>query len=120
MRKNLFKWSLIFAVALTFTACKDEVDPVWEPTDTVWSSDGAFVVGSGSNYSGIDGDLTYFDYATSKTTLKAFQGANGKSLGSNPNAGICYGSKVYRSLLRSRLPISSVRRRASSPVSFSP
>lgn len=95
MRKNLFKWSLIVALALTFTACKDENDPVWEPTDTVWSSDGAFVVGSGSNYNGIDGDLTYFDYATSKTTLKAFQGANGKSLGSNPNAGICYGSKVY-------------------------
>lgn len=95
MRKNLFKLSLIFAVALSFTACRDEVDPVLKPTDAVWSSNGAFVVGSGSNYSGIDGDLTYFDYATSKATLKAFQGANGKSLGSNPNAGICYGSKVY-------------------------
>ena len=95
MRKNLFKWSLIFAVALSFAACKDNGDPVSEPTDEISSSNGAFVVGSGSNYSGIDGDLTFFDYISGKATLKAFQRANGKSLGSNPNAGICYGSKIY-------------------------
>lgn len=96
MKKNLFKLSLIFAVALTFTACSnDDDEPAPVPTDVVASSNGVFVVGSGNNNNGIDGDLTYFDYATSKATLKAFQGANGKSLGSNPNAGICYGSKAY-------------------------
>ncbi len=95
MRKNIIKLSLVGIVALSLTACKDEPDHVWTPTDVVSTSDGLFVVGSGSNYSGIDGDLTYYDYASKKETLKAFQGVNGKSLGANPNAGITYGSKVY-------------------------
>ncbi len=93
MRKNIIKLSLACVVALSITAC-DPVE-IWRPTDEVSTSNGLFVVGSGANYSGIDGDLTYYDYNTKKATLKAFQTANGKSLGTNPNAGITYGSKVY-------------------------
>lgn len=95
MRKNIFRLSLACVVALSLMACKDEPDHVWTPTDVVSTSDGLFVVGSGAIYSGIDGDLTYYDYGSKKATLKAFQGVNGKSLGANPNAGITYGSKVY-------------------------
>lgn len=95
MRKNIIKLGLACVVALSFTACGDDQVQVWCPTDEVSTSNGLFVVGSGSNYSGINGDLTYYDYNTKKATLKAFQGANGKSLGANPNAGITYGGKVY-------------------------
>ena len=93
--RNIFKLSLVGVVALSLTACKDEPDHVWTPTDVMSTSNGLFVVGSGANYSGIDGDLTYYDYGSKKSTLKAFQGVNGKSLGTNPNSGITYGSKVY-------------------------
>lgn len=95
MRKNIIKLSLACVVALSFTACGDDPVQIWRPTDEVSTSNGLFVVGSGANYSGINGDLTYYDYNTKKATLKAFQTANGKSLGVNPNAGITYGSKVY-------------------------
>ncbi len=95
MRKNLFKLSLVCVVALSFTACKDEPNHVPTSTDVVSTSNGLFVVGSGSNYSGIDGDLTYYDYTSKKETLNAFKAANGRTLGTNPNAGITYGSKVY-------------------------
>lgn len=95
MRKNIIKLSLACVVALSFTACGDDPVQIWRPTDEVSTSNGLFVVGSGANSSGINGDLTYYDYNTKKATLKAFQTANGKSLGVNPNAGITYGSKVY-------------------------
>lgn len=93
--KNIIKLSLVGAMALSLTACKDEPDHIWTPTDVVSTSNGLFVVGSGANYSGIDGDLTYYDYSSKQATLKAFKSANGKGLGANPNAGITYGSKVY-------------------------
>ncbi len=95
MRKNIIKLSLLCVAALSLTACNDEADHVWTPTDEVSTSNGLFAVGSGSVYGGISGDLTYYDYTSKKSTLKAFKGVNGKNLGSNPNAGITYGSKVY-------------------------
>lgn len=73
MRKNIIKLGLACVVALSFTACGDDQVQVWCPTDEVSTSNGLFVVGSGSNYSGINGDLTYYDYNTKKATLKAFQ-----------------------------------------------
>lgn len=95
MNKNVMRWSFVALAVLSMTACKDEPDHIFEPTDLVSTSNGLFVVGSGNNYSGISGDLTYYDYQTGKSSPKVFQAANGRALGTNPNAGITYGSKVY-------------------------
>lgn len=86
--------AVLLAGAASFTSCNDDSDgPSYEYQ--VYSN-GAYIVNAGNMYSNIEGSLTYIDYATNSAMQKAFSKANnGESLGSTPNDGIVYGSKIY-------------------------
>ena len=94
MRKYLMSLAVLMAGAAVFTACsKDDNDaPNVEPTPV---SEGIFVVNSGNMYSGIAGSLTSYDIATGQSVQNIFASANGRELGSTPNDGVFYGSKLY-------------------------
>lgn len=92
MKKNLFGLlSLCMGIAL-ISSCNTESDPVIVEVPV---SDGAYVVGSGNMSAGIDGSLTYYDYASSTAKQNAFASANGKSLGLTANDAMRYGNKFY-------------------------
>ena len=92
MKKNLFGLlSLCMGIAL-ISSCSTESDPVIVEVPV---SDGAYIVGSGNMSAGIDGSLTYYDYASSTAKQNAFASANGKSLGLTANDAMRYGNKFY-------------------------
>lgn len=79
--------------AVSFTSCNEDDDvPELEPVQT---SDGVFIVCGGNKSGGIEGSLTYYDYATAKASQGVYQAANGEGLGATPNHAVVYGSKIY-------------------------
>jgi hypothetical protein len=54
-----------------------------------------FLVGSGNKSAGIDGNVSYIDYAKGVSTANAFKAVNGKSVGKTANFITTYGSKLY-------------------------
>ncbi len=90
------KYLLSFAVLSTafFTACTTDNDKTPQ-TYPVASTSGVFVIGSGNLGKGIDGSLTYYDYATKSATKDIFSSVNGISLGKTANDVLRYGDKVY-------------------------
>ncbi len=94
MRKSFYALAaLIVSVPLFFTSCNDDDGPSYH-YETV--SDGAYIVNSGNMISSIDGSLTAINYANNVVLQNAFATANdGQSLGSVPNDGLVYGSKMY-------------------------
>lgn len=59
------------------------------------SSYGAYVVTEGNSYSGIEGGLNVLNFDSGKTDMNIFKTTNGRSLGSTPQCGAAYGSKIY-------------------------
>ena len=79
--------------ACSLTSCTDDEDsPRLTPVVT---SEGVFVINSGNKSGGIEGTLTYYDYAKAAATQKVYQAANGEALGETPNHAVVYGSKIY-------------------------
>ena len=94
MKKYLLSFAVLtMAMSLT-TACSDDDDdaPAVKPVDV---SNGLFIVGSGNKSAGIDGNVSYIDYAKGTTVTNAFKAANGKSVGKTANYITTYGSKLY-------------------------
>ncbi|MCQ2076021.1 MAG: hypothetical protein MJZ20_03160 [Bacteroidaceae bacterium] len=86
---------LLFLLAsLTFIcSCNndDESAPNTNPIiDPIIVSTGMYVVNEGNFYAGIDGSLSYLDYASNNLSNKVFQQINGKSLGGTPDDGIIF------------------------------
>lgn len=78
------------------TSCSDtKEEPSMPDGDNPTVSSGLFVLNQGNYYSGIEGSLNMIDYSDGASQTEVFQKANGRSLGSTPQCGICYGSKVY-------------------------
>ena len=93
MKKMLNLAVMLLGVAL-FTACeKDNNDD--HGSVPVFVNSGVYVVCSGSMSSGINGALTYFEYATKKNTLNIFKESNGMELGLTANDALRYGDKMY-------------------------
>lgn len=84
----------VLAMAMSLlTACSDDDDtPSLRPVNV---SNGMFLVGSGNKRAGIDGNVSYIDYAQKTSVANVFQKANGKSVGKTANYITTYGSKLY-------------------------
>lgn len=93
MKKYLLSFAVMLMGTPLFTACDNDNEN--HGSGTVVVSDGVYVVCSGNMASGIDGALTYYDYANNQTFVDAFKSANGKSLGMTVNDALRYGNKLY-------------------------
>jgi len=94
MKKLISRAALLLMGALAFTACSDD-DNKNTTSELVNVTEGVFVLNEGSYFSGIDGSLSYINYATNQITNGIFASKNGRSLGGTPNDAIIYGSKMY-------------------------
>ena len=94
MKKYLFSFAVLVMGMSMLTACSNDDDN--EPSKTaVDVSNGMFLVGSGNKSAGIDGNVSYIDYAKGVSTANAFKAVNGKSVGKTANFITTYGSKLY-------------------------
>ena len=94
MKKYLFSFAVLVMGMSMLTACSNDDDN--EPSKTaVDVSNGMFLVGSGNKSAGIDGNVSYIDYAKGVSTANAFKAVNGKSVGKTANFITSYGSKLY-------------------------
>ena len=94
MKKYFLLWATAAMTAtLSLTSCSDDDDaPKLVPVET---SEGVFVVNSGNQSGGIEGSLTYYDYATATARQTVYKNANGEGLGVTSNHAVVYGSKIY-------------------------
>lgn len=98
------KWAnamLTVAAVASLTACDDEKDGPDPENPTV--SQGMYVLNNGNMGKRIEGDLTYYDYATGKASQDMFQNANKRSLGDTPQCAVIYGSKMYIGVYKSNV-----------------
>ena len=93
MKKMLNLAVMLLGVAL-FTACEKD-DNEDHGSVPVFVNSGVYVVCSGSMSSGINGALSYFEYATKKSTVNIFKDSNGRELGLTANDALRYGDKMY-------------------------
>lgn len=97
--KKLVKLLLFGCIpALTITACSDDNDDSGKPDvpqgpDVI--ADAAYILNQGNSYSGIDGGLNVIDLNTMTVANDVFKSVNGRTLGSTPQCGVVYGSKIY-------------------------
>lgn len=92
MKKYFFSLAVILSSVL-LTACDDNDNG--KNIYSVPVTKGAYVICSGNVWGGIQGSLTYIDYATGTASQNQFAAKNGRSLGSTPNNAIVYGDKMY-------------------------
>ena len=93
MKKYLLSFAVLVMGMSLMTACSDDDDePQKQAVDV---SNGMFIVGSGNKKAGIDGNVSYIDYAQGTSIANIFQQANGKSVGKTANFITTYGSKLY-------------------------
>ena len=92
MKKILLSLSALLMGVVLFTSCDDDDTPQLRPVPT---TEGAFVMCSGNMGKKIPGSVSYWDYSKNSISNNAFSQANGRGLGSTPNDGVCYGSKIY-------------------------
>ena len=96
--KNYLLSLAVMAMGTTLlTGCLgDDSNGSRTPSEIVVTK-GVFVINNGSSYQGIDGSLTYIDYATMTPSAQqnVYQMVNGESLGGTPNDVLVYGQKVY-------------------------
>lgn len=84
--------AVLAMAVLTMTSCNDDDTPNYS---TVTVTDGLFIVNAGNKSGGIDGSLTFFDYASAKASQGVYKAKNNASLGITANDAVVYGSKIY-------------------------
>lgn len=94
MKKQVLSLAVLATGIALVTACSSNDDETPDKK-AVNVANGLFLVGSGNTRAGIDGNLSYIDYAKGSVTANAFKTANGKSLGKTANHVVSYGSKLY-------------------------
>ena len=94
MKKYLFSFAVLAMGMSLLTACSNDDDDAPQK-HLVDVSNGMFLVGSGNKSAGIDGNVSYIDYAKGVSTANAFKTVNGKSVGKTANFITTYGSKLY-------------------------
>ena len=95
MKKYLLSFAVMMGAAL-FTGCSTDNDNNNRTVDYVVTK-GALIINNGNAYNGIDGSLTFLDFATDPATVQqnVYKTANGVSLGGTPNDVYVYGDKLY-------------------------
>ncbi len=95
--KKLLKFALMAACAFAMTACSDDDNdkPVIDPVDPGVNVTGVYVLSQGNYYSALNGDLTFYNPATSDYTNGLFEAVNGRAFGGTANDIVAYGSKLY-------------------------
>lgn len=93
--KNLWKFALLFAGALTFTACSDEDKNPNPDPDPVVTVTGVYVLSEGNYNNNIAGDLTLYNPETKEVSNGLFKSVNERALSGTSNDGVVYGSKLY-------------------------
>lgn len=84
------------AVALAILpSCSSDDEPASDDSKVNYITDGAFILNQGNYDKKIEGSLNVLDYTTSTLTPDIFMSANGRSIGSTPQCGVVYGSKIY-------------------------
>ena len=93
MKKQLLSFAVMLSATL-FTACMNNDHTPGRYLVPI--ANGVYVVGSGNDYAGKPGCLTYFDYMTKTATKDIFSQNNNVSLGNGVlNDVIRYGDKTY-------------------------
>ena len=93
MKKYLLSFAVLAMGMSLLTACSDDDnEPQKQAVDV---SNGMFIVGSGNKKAGVDGNVSYIDYAKGRSFANIFKQANGKSVGKTANFITAYGSKLY-------------------------
>lgn len=95
--KKLLKFALMAACAFGMTACSDDDNnkPIIDPVEPSVNVTGVYVLSQGNYYSGLNGDLTYYNPATSDYTNGLFEAVNERAFGGTANDAAIYGSKLY-------------------------
>jgi len=94
MKKHLLSFSVLLMGVALLTACDNDDDNV-PARQAVDVSNGVFVVCTGNMSAPINGEVSYYDYASGTVTPRAFEMANGRALGLTSNDAVVYGSKMY-------------------------
>lgn len=102
MKKLLIKAPLVLALALapSLVSCDDEKSTPSNP-DAPTLTRGAFILNEGIG-TPAEGSLDIIDFDNATIDNDVFAAANGRSIGENPQCGICYGSKIYVGLAGSK------------------
>lgn len=94
MKKIVFGFALMMGATL-LTGCLGD-DTTNNEGEPIIVTQGALVINNGNESSGIDGSLSYLDFATRLPQQNVYKKANNnRSLGITPNDVIVYGQKVY-------------------------
>ena len=82
-------------MAQALTSCSSDDEPVVDEPLIPAVTSGAFLLNQGNYSNKIEGSLNLLDFTTSTMTQNVFTTVNGRSLGSTPQCGVIYGSKMY-------------------------
>lgn len=87
----------VFALLATFafTACSDDEEGKPLPQICPLGTEGAYVLNQGNSTTSPDGSLDFFDFGDGSYKSDVFQSANGRLIGSTPQDGVVYGSRLY-------------------------
>ncbi len=96
MMKNICKLALMAVCAICLAACSDNDsnNGGGEP-DAIIAKSGVFILSEGNFYSGVNGDLTYYNPENTEYTNGVFAAVNNRALSGTANDGLVYGTKLY-------------------------
>lgn len=94
MNKLFNIFFLISLLTLGFVSCSDNDDDFIDQPEIPSVVKGAYILNSGSGITSL-ANLAYYDPETKAVTYKAFENANGISLGNTGQDVVVYGSKMY-------------------------
>lgn len=81
---------------ITFVSCSEnKEDPDLPNNPAVPSAEAVYILNQGNSYSGIDGSLNVINLKELTVENNVFKTVNGRTLGSTPQCGLAYGSKIY-------------------------
>lgn len=93
--KHLKLAAVAALAAFTLASCDDEETFDTPPADIPAGTEGAYVLNQGNSATSPDGSLDFIDFSADTYTAGVFQGANRRMLGSTPQDGVVYGTKLY-------------------------
>ncbi|MDE5880401.1 MAG: hypothetical protein K2H60_01610 [Muribaculaceae bacterium] len=80
---------------MALVACNNNDEPKTPVICPTLPTDVVYILNQGNSYSGIDGSLNVIDLENLKSANSVFKTVNGRTLGSTPQCGVVYGSKIY-------------------------
>ncbi len=104
MKKKFLNGFLAAMLSFSLFSCSDSKDepnpePPVNPVPT--KTAGAYVLNQGQLDMGVEGSLSFIDFADLSVENNLFQKVNNRSLGNTPQCGVRYGSKLYLGIYES-------------------